>query len=117
MTDTMMVVVEFPAELRDAAGHPTGTNRGWLPTSDPVLPLALSRTQEIARSDDLAEVQRLVNDGRCVVTRGQFDALAGLEIVGLDPKRVFPMAWTHLTECATCRTAYETRLVEILQSQ
>ena len=115
--DTMMVVVEFPVELRDVAGRPTGTNRGWLPVNDPSLPLALSRTREIARTDNATEVQQLVEDGRCVVTRGQFGALAGLEIVGLDPKRVLPMAWAHLTECATCRAAYETQLAEILQSQ
>ncbi len=66
MTDAAMVVVEFPVELRDAAGRPTGTNRGWLPTSDPALPLALSRTREVARTDDRAEVRRLVKEGRCV---------------------------------------------------
>ena len=117
MTDTMMVVVEFPAELRDAAGHSTGTNRGWLPVDDPSLPLVLSRTREIARTDDLAEARCLIREGCCAVTRGQFDALAGLEIVGLDPRWILPAMWAHLMKCATCQAAYEAHLAEIMSSQ
>ena len=113
----MIIVVEFPIELRDIAGHPTGTNRGWVPDDDPVLPQLLARAREVARTDDLAEAWRLVEEGRCAVARSKFDALAGLEIAGLDPARVCPGAWAHLMVCATCRAAYEARLEEILQSE
>jgi hypothetical protein len=111
------VVIEFPTELRDAHGCSTGTNRGWIPDGDPVLPAALAYTREIARTDDLWEAQRLVEEGCCLVAQGRFDALVGLEITGVDPVQAMPAAWAHLRTCTTCRAAYEARLAEILQNQ
>jgi hypothetical protein len=112
------VVIEFPGELSDAQGVPTGTNRGWVPASDgATLETVLAYAREIGRTDELGEATRLVEEGCCLVTQSRFDALVGLAVAGVDPGRVLPRAWAHLEACATCRAGYEARLAGVLQDQ
>jgi hypothetical protein len=111
------VVIEFPGELSDAQGVPTGTKRGWVPDDDPTLAVTLAYAREIARTEDLEEAARLVREGCCLLARERFDALVGLAVAGVDPGRVLPGAWAHLEACAACRAAYEARLAGVLQDQ
>lgn len=109
------VIVEFPAELRDTQGRPSGTNRGWLPAGDPGLATLPEWARVVTRTDD-EEAGRLLGQGFCLVARRGFNALACLQLAGQDPGRVLPAAWTHLEQCGECRAAYRAYLQQVVQA-
>ena len=62
----MYVVIEFPGELNDTQGRPTGSHRGWIPAGDPALSLLPAQARVVCRTDDRAEAQALVEEGGCL---------------------------------------------------
>jgi len=60
----MYIVIEFPGELNDTQGRPTGSRRGWLPAGDPALNLLPVQAWVVCRTGDLAEAQALVEEER-----------------------------------------------------
>jgi len=108
------VVLEFPVEIRFPDGSPSGNCRGWIPGDEPVPGMVGARVRVVGRTEDPREVERLIEEGRCVAARRLFDALAGLEMVGLDPGRVRPRVWEHIRHCADCTVRYQEVLAEIL---